>query len=69
MAESVSLKERIELSLGIGAKTELADDLGTTPATVRDKLNQYRDKAFIQLDSTNREAKWGLLAGEDYEQA
>ena len=71
MAESVSLKGRIEVSLGMGAKTvkELADDLGTTPATVRDKLNQYRDKAFIQLDSTSREAKWGLLAGEDYEQA
>ena len=66
LAGAASLKERIEISLGNGAKTvkDLAEDVGASPGTVRDKLNQFKDRDFIQLDSDNREKKWGLLVSE-----
>ena len=55
-------------SLGMGPKTvkELAEELEPTSATVRDKLNQYKDRCFIQLESEGKANKWGLLATEHY---
>jgi hypothetical protein len=67
-ATGLSLVEKMDAELGRGAKTvkELAEILGTTEGTIRSKLNQHKDKRYIQMVSNPGAPKWGLLGNDEY---
>ena len=67
LAETLTLKARIEAALTHGAKTvkDLAEELNTSDANVRYKLNQFKDRDFIQLETNLGTPKWGMLGDVD----